>query len=151
VPFDLPLDVALTTGNGVVRRAVHLTRRAGTTDVSALGTVSEVRVDPDHHFLIRRHWGDTARFELVAPDAKSVELIGGFMSKPVAAVREGDVWRVTLPLTEGRYVYQWRVDGKNPTDEETLAAAQHLGSDPRARAGVMLVRATTRFPEADAR
>ena len=138
-PFDLPLDVELTTSSGVVRRPVHLTSRADTIDVTSLGGVTEARVDPDHHFLIRRHWGDTARFALQAPSAHSVELTGNFLAKPVPATRVGDVWVVELPLAEGRYVWLWRVDGAAPSDDVVLADARRP-TDPTARAGVVIVQ-----------
>jgi hypothetical protein len=144
-PFDLPLDVELTTGAGLVRRPVHLTSRADTIDVTGLGSVTEARVDPDHHFLIRRHWGDTARFALQAPTAHTVELTGNFLAKPIPATRVGDVWTVELPLTEGRYVWQWRVDGASPTDEMIIADSRRP-TDPTARVGVLIVRPVRRLP-----
>ncbi|HEV2752188.1 MAG TPA: M1 family aminopeptidase [Gemmatimonadales bacterium] len=148
--FDLPLEVELRTGTGPVRRAVHLTSRADTADLGELGPVSAVRVDPDHHFLLRRHWGERVRFTLRAPDAKTVELAGNVASKPIPATREGDVWAVTLPLTEGRYLWLWRVDGNPPSDDQVLAAAKTSG-DPAARAGVRIVQPIERLAAADAR
>ena len=148
VVFDLPLDLALTTASGTVKRTVHLTRRADTVSVAGAGAVTDVRVDPDHYFLLQRHYGETVRFELpvaAAPDAKVVELSGNVTAKPIAATRSGDVWVVELALTEGRYIWQWRVDGKLPTDEETLAAAAAGSPDPNARSGVRLVRAVQRI------
>jgi hypothetical protein len=150
-PFDLPLEVALTTSIGVVRRPVHLTTKSDTTDVSSLGVVTEARVDPDHHFLLRRHWGDTARFELRAPEAHVVELVGSFLAKPVAATRNGDIWTVELPLPEGRYVWLWRVDGSSPPDDVAVADAQRAAGDLGARAGVLTVRPVRHFPFADVR
>ena len=144
-PFDLPLEVALTTPAGVVRRSVHLTTAADTIDVAALGEVTEARVDPDHHFLVRRHWGDTARFALRAPDAKTVELTGNFLAKPVVATRIGDVWTVDLPLPEGRYLWLWRVDGKGPSDDVAISDALRPGN-LEARAGVLVVQPVRHFP-----
>ena len=137
--FDLPLDIDLVTDSGTVRRHVHLASRADTVDLGTTRPVTAVHVDPDHHFLLRRHWGELARFTLRAPNAQSVELAGNISVKPVAATREGDQWSVTLPLTEGRYLWMWRVDGKGPTDEEALAAVKN-SNDPSARAGVRTVR-----------
>jgi len=145
-PFDLPLDVELVTAKGVVRRPVHLTTSADTIDVSAVGAVSDVRVDPDHHFLLRRHWGDVAHFALQAPNAHTVELQGSFLAKPIPATRTvGDVWTVDLPLAEGRYVWLWRVDGAPPSDEVTMADSMRPG-DPTARAGVLVVKPVRRLP-----
>lgn len=144
-PFDLPIDVELTTSTGVVRRPVHLVSRADTIDASGLGTVTEARVDPDHHFLVRRHWGEVARFVLQAPNAHSVELTGNFVATPVAATRTGDVWAVELPLAEGRYVFLWRVDGAAPSDDVVLADAMRAPGDPTARAGVLVVKPVRRL------
>jgi 1,4-alpha-glucan branching enzyme len=116
-------------------------------DVQALGGVTEARVDPDHHFLLRRHWGDTARFALRAPNAKTVELTGNFLSTPVAATRTGDLWTVALPLPEGRYVWLWRVVGASPADDVALADARRPAGDLDARAGVIVVRPLQHFPE----
>ena len=148
--FDLPLDVELVTDSGTVRRSVHLTTRADTVELSGVGAVSAVHVDPDHHFLLRRHWGEVARFTLRAPDAKSVELAGSVASKPVAATRDGDLWTVTMPLTEGRYIWMWRVDGKGPSDEEALAAAK-TPNDPTSRVGVRVVKPVQRLADSDAK
>jgi hypothetical protein len=150
-PFDLPLDVELLTPTGAVRRAVHLTTRADTIDIGTLGAVTDARVDPDHHFLLRRHWGDTARFALRAPEAQRVELTGSFLARPLAATRTGDLWTVSLPLTEGRYVWLWRVDGANPSDVQTIADASRPNTDSTARAGVLIVKPVRRLSPADAR
>jgi len=148
--FDLPLDVELTTDSGAVRRSVHLTTRADTISIAELGKVSAVRVDPDHHFLLKRHWGEQVRFTLHAPQAKTVELAGNFMAKPIPATKEGDLWTVTMPMTEGRYIWLWRVDGKSPSDEAAIAAAKAPAS-PDALAGVRIVRPVQRLDAADVR
>jgi hypothetical protein len=148
--FDLPLHVALQTPTGEVRRAVHLVTRADTIDIGSVGTVTAVRVDPDHDFLMRRHWGELARFELVAPEAKTVALALS-TGAPAPATRDGDRWVVTLPLAEGRYVYLWNVDGKAPSDDATLAAMRSGGGDPAARAGVKVVHPLQRLEDTDAK
>lgn len=152
--FDLPLDLVLTTASGTtVRRAVHLTHRADTLRVADLGTVTDVRVDPDHYFLLQRHFGEVVRFELPAssvPDAKVVELTGNFVGKPVPATRSRDVWLVELPLSEGRYIWQWRVDGAVSNDEATMTAVRGP-SDPNARSGIRVVRGMVRLPESGGR
>ena len=148
-PFDLPLDVELYTSAGVVRRPVHLMGRADTIDISAVGSVSDARVDPDHHFLLRRHWGDSARFVLRAPAAKSVELTGNFLAAPLPATRDGDLWTVNVILPEGRYVYIWRVDGTTTPDELALRDAERMPGNVEARAGVLVVRPVRRLPDHD--
>ena len=115
--------------------------RADTVRIADVGAVTDARVDPDHYFLLRRHFGETVRFELpvsAVPDAKVVELTGNLAPKPVPATRAGDVWVVELPLTEGRYVWQWRVDGQVPGDQAMLAAAA-APPVPNARWGVKVV------------
>ena len=82
-----------------------------------------------------------------APDAKVVELTGNFSGKPVPATRTGEAWVVELPLTEGRYIWQWRVDGATPNDEATFAAVTGP-SDPNARSGVRWVRPVQRLTDA---
>lgn len=146
VVFDLPLDVELTVPSGAEHRvvqSVHLTTRADTLDVSALGSVSRARVDPDHKYLLRPHWGETVTFALVAPDAKKVELT--MSQAPIPATRVGDRWTVTRALPEGRYVYLWRVDGTPPSDDAALAAIKSGTADSTARAGVRTVRPLERL------
>ena len=149
--FELPLDVALETSPGTtVMRRVHLKRRADTLDIADVGAVTGVRVDPDHYYLLQRKYGEVVRFALpvaAAPDAKVVELAGNLAGRPLPATRQGDVWVVEIPLTEGRYIWQWRVDGTPPNDEATLAAVTGP-ADPNARAGVRWVRPLFRLTDA---
>jgi len=149
VLFELPVDLSLTTATGPVWRKVNLTRRADTLDVRDVGEVSDVRVDPDHYFLLQRHLGEVVRFELpvsAAPDAKVVELAGNLSGKPLPAMRSGDVWVVEVPLTEGRYIWQWRVDGVLPNDEAMFATTSAPPS-PNARSGIRVVRPVQRLTE----
>jgi hypothetical protein len=150
VLFELPLDLVLTTADGrAVQRRIDLRRRADTLDVGDLASVTDVRVDPDHYFLLQRHFGEVVRFELPAsavPDAKVVELAGNVFSKPIPATRSGDAWVVEIPLSEGRYIWQWRVDGALPNDESMFAAAAAPPSAD-ARSGVRVVRPVNRLAE----
>ena len=115
-PFDLPLEVELITASGgTSRRTVHLARRADTLHVGTRDPVTAVHVDPDRRLLLRRYWGETVRFELPVvqtTDAKTVALVGDFSLGAVPATRTGDNWVVTLPLSEGRYVWSWQIDGR---------------------------------------
>jgi hypothetical protein len=111
--FDLPkLDVELTTPSGKVRRTLHLQHRTDTIALRDVGAVSEIHVDPDHRFLMQRHWGEpVVRFELpvsVAPTATSMTLNGNFARSPIPATKNGDVWFVDLPMTEGTYTWLWQ-------------------------------------------
>lgn len=114
-PFDLPLDLGIVTTSGaVVRRTFHLARRADTVRFDGIASIAAVHVDPDHRLLLRRHWGERARFELPVADArgaKSVAVVGDFSLAAVPAAQDGDRWVVELPLSEGRYVWTWQLDG----------------------------------------
>ncbi|HEV2147868.1 MAG TPA: M1 family aminopeptidase [Longimicrobiaceae bacterium] len=109
--FTFPLEVELLARSGWVRRTVHLRQRSDTLDLGRLGPVSDIRVDPDHHLLMRRRRGQTVRYELPAPHAERVSLAGDFTSTPIPAVKEGDLWTVTIPLTDGRYYWRWVIEG----------------------------------------
>lgn len=115
-PFDLPLDIALTMADGgTMQRRVRLTSRADTVVLGRSDSVTAVRVDPKHHLLLQRHWGQNVRLELPVAQAAgdtSVAIVGDFTLDSVPATRDGDKWVVTLPLTEGRYVYSWQINGK---------------------------------------
>lgn len=115
-PFDLPLELGIVTTKGTtLRRSLHLTRRTDTLRVATTDSITAVHVDPDHRLLLRRHWGERARFELPvdqARGAKSVALVGDFSLTAVPATRDGDRWVVELPLSDGRYVWTWQLDGK---------------------------------------
>jgi hypothetical protein len=150
VVFELPLDVAFTTQTGVVTRNISLTHRADTVHIGDLGTVTDVRVDPEHVFLLQRPLGEIVRFVLpvaAAPNAKLVELTGNFAGRPMLANRVGDAWVVEVPLSEGRYIWQWRIDSTTPNDEATFAAVMGP-SDPNARAGVRWVKPVQRLTDA---
>lgn len=113
VTFDLPLDVMLTMSSGkTIERSVQMSAHSATLDVSDLGAVTAVRIDPNHEFLLQRHFGENVHFELRVPDAKSVALSGNFTLKPVPATKNGEVWSLDLPMSEGRYSWAWVVDGK---------------------------------------
>ncbi len=129
--FDLPLELALTTASTTVRRRLHLTHRADTLDVRDLAPLTGVRVDPGRQFLLRRHFGDIVRFALPAsraPGARTVELSGDFSPTPLTATRQGDVWAIELPMSEGRYLYAWRVDGvlKPPFTVRVVEAVKRI-------------------------
>ena len=78
-------------------------------------SVVAVHVDPKHHLLLQRHWGQHVRLELPVSQAAgdtSVAIVGDFTLDSVPATRDGDKWVVNLPLTEGRYVFSWQINGK---------------------------------------
>jgi hypothetical protein len=111
--FNLPLKLALTTASGkTVTRTIQLGNRSDALNIADLGSVTSVRIDPDHELLIQRHFGENIHFELRAPDAKNVALTGNFSVKPVPATHTGEVWALDVPFSEGRYSWAWQVDGK---------------------------------------
>jgi hypothetical protein len=111
--FDLPrLQIELTTPRAKVVREIHLRRRADTVAIGNVGPVSAIHVDPDHHFLLQRRWGELVRYELPVaklPGADNVQLAASFLRQGVTlpARREGELWVVEVPLSEGRYVHVW--------------------------------------------
>jgi hypothetical protein len=134
--LDLPkLELELTTPAGSIRKMIHLTHRADTLVLGDIGPVSEIHVDPDHHFLTRRHWGEQAvRFELPvakAPEAKAVMLNGNFLRAPISAAIEGNAWVVDLPMTEGRYTWIWQLPDSTGGRGRAGAAADSTLSGTR--------------------
>ena len=115
-PFDLPLDIALSLADGgTIHQKIRLATRADTVALGRSDSVVAVHVDPKHHLLLQRHWGQHVRLELPVSQAAgdtSVAIVGDFTLDSVPATRDGDKWVVNLPLTEGRYVYSWQINGK---------------------------------------
>lgn len=124
--FDLPrLEVELMTPQGASRKTLRLAHRADTVRIGAMGaSVTQLRVDPDHHFLLQRQWGEPlVRFELPAakaPEGAAVSLNGNFLRAPIPATKSGDSWVVEIPMTEGQYVWLWQL---GPSGAATSAAA----------------------------
>jgi 1,4-alpha-glucan branching enzyme len=57
------------------------------------------------------------KFVVVAPEASKVTLVGDFndwsdTKTPMVRVANSAVWTVTLPLTAGRHLYSYMVDGQ---------------------------------------
>jgi hypothetical protein len=139
---DLPVDLALTANSGAtVIRTIHITGRAQSLDVSSLGGVTSVKVDPEHKLLIQRLFGEVARFALRDADAKSVALAGNFALRPVTAARSADTWTLDIPLEEGRYSWAWVVDGK------PLAAELNGQAASGVRVVQPLTRLTSPYPK----
>lgn len=74
------------------------------------------------------------QFILVAPSASSVSLVGDFSDWDASRLKMERVsadgaWSITLPLTPGRYEYQFEVDGKlRVTDPTRPQASSEFGS-----------------------
>ncbi len=112
---DLPLHLTYETASGaVVERPIHITGKTTTLETDREGPIQQVRIDPDHQYLLRRHLGENVHFQLHAPSAKTVTLAGNFVLKPVPATRTGDNWTLDLPMTNGQYSWEWQIDGKKP-------------------------------------
>jgi hypothetical protein len=128
VIFDLPLELALVTTSGAtVERSIHLIGRTNTMEFGDVGTVRQVIIDPDNQFLLLRHFGEIVQFKLRAPSAKTVALGGNFTLKPIPAVRSGDIWTVELPMTAGRYSWEWRIDGKKAEPDSSYEGQSRTG------------------------
>ncbi len=73
-------------------------------------------------------------FIIIAPSATSMSLVGDFNDwdssrTPMTRVSDDGAWSVTLPLTPGRYEYQFEVDGKlRITDPTRPQASSDFGS-----------------------
>jgi hypothetical protein len=125
--FDLPrLEIELITASGPLRKTIHLMHRADTLVLEGVGAVTDTRVDPDHHFLIQRHWGEPrVIFEISASapalaGATGVSLSGNFLRAPIPATKRGDVWVLELPMTEGRYTWIWQPSGAPGAGSQTI-------------------------------
>jgi hypothetical protein len=77
----------------------------------------------------------TIRFEVAAPGAAQVALVGDFndwnpAATPLRAGRHDGVWSVTVPIAPGRHEYAFVVDGERwiPDPHAPRAAAADFGS-----------------------
>lgn len=64
------------------------------------------------------------QFILIAPGAKTVTLVGDFSDWDASRlqmeqVSDDGAWSITIPLTPGRYEYQFEVDGKQRVNDPT--------------------------------
>jgi len=64
------------------------------------------------------------QFIIIAPGASSVTLVGDFSDWDASRfqmeqVSEDGAWSITIPLTPGRYEYQFEVDGKQRVNDPT--------------------------------
>jgi 1,4-alpha-glucan branching enzyme len=126
------VQLGITTSSGAtVKKTIQLTGKTSTLDVASLGSIRDVRIDPDNELLLRRNRGETVTFTLHNSTAKAVALEGNFTIKPVAATQNGDVWTVTIPMTQGQYSWDWQIDGKK-------AEAAAPGGEPTS--GVQIVQ-----------
>lgn len=77
----------------------------------------------------------SVRFEVAAPGAAQVALVGDFnewnpAATPLRASRRNGVWSVTVPIAPGRHEYAFVVDGERwiPDPRAPRAAAADFGS-----------------------
>lgn len=78
--------------------------------------VAEVSRDPNA--------AQPQQFFIIAPDARSVSLVGDFTDWdptrfPMERVSEDGAWTITIPLPPGRYEYQFEVDGAQRVNDPT--------------------------------
>jgi hypothetical protein len=116
--FWLPrLDVELVLQDGRrVRRMVDVAEKETAVESGDATPVADVSVDPEHRYLLRRHRGETVRLALSAEEAAgaTVASLESDLSAEILDVpRAPDGgFAIELPVTEGRYVVVWRLDGK---------------------------------------
>lgn len=70
------------------------------------------------------------RFALVAPGAKSVSVVGDFngwnpRATPLVAGVDGTTWQIEMPLSAGRHVYAFVVDGDIIADPSAPRVDDH--------------------------
>jgi len=81
----------------------------------------------------RPHGTSEVRFDIVAPDARYVSLVGDFNDWDEEATplrpNDGDSWVVNVRLPAGHYTYAFLVDGNRwiPDDSEARAPASEFG------------------------
>ena len=109
-PATMGLLAAGLVGIGVLAGGLALNRDGRSVDQPRVGVAPQLPVS------------DTVvRFVLVAPQAEQVSLVGDFNSwdaskTPMVRAASNGVWTVTLPLSVGRHVYSFLVDGKWSVD-----------------------------------
>ncbi len=68
---------------------------------------------PELTWRVLENGQPTLVLELRSPDASRIECVGEFTRwDPVPMLRDGEVWRVTLPITPGVYHFGFFVDGE---------------------------------------
>ncbi|MEP6763498.1 MAG: isoamylase early set domain-containing protein [Gemmatimonadaceae bacterium] len=85
----------------------------------------------------------TIRFALVAPGASHVSIVGDFngwdpKATPMSFARDGNTWLVDMPLSVGRHLYAFVVDGDIVADP---SAARVVDDDFGVQNSVVLVGA----------
>jgi len=88
------------------------------------GVVSQVTQPPVSDTVVK--------FVVFAPSASKVSLVGDFNNwndakTPMVRTANSAVWTVTLPLTAGRHVYAYLVDGTWQTDPTAPVADDGFG------------------------
>lgn len=116
--FHLPrLELEIRTAAGTQTRTLDVLAREDTIELDA--APSSVRVDPARRYLLRRHWGEMARWELTHPEAREVSFWGSFAPSFIPATRAPDGrWTVEIPVSEGQYNWAWIVDGRRLQRED---------------------------------
>ncbi|HEY4218062.1 MAG TPA: isoamylase early set domain-containing protein [Gemmatimonadaceae bacterium] len=114
-PRSLHLSPASTTliAAGLVGIGVFVGTFAHNRDVRSSGGPSQMAVVPQSQLPVS---DSTVKFVFVAPQAGKVSVVGdfnGWDSTKTPMVREpnGGVWTVDLPLSAGRHLYSFVVDG----------------------------------------
>lgn len=104
--------IGLALAAGVAAVAVLVPHERTPSDGSRAPAIVPVEVLPASRDAAKQ----AVQFVLVAPDARSVSVVGSFNDWDTAATRlrpaGGGVWSISVPLGAGRYTYSFLVDGK---------------------------------------
>lgn len=114
---------------------VTANRRGDVDRAASASPATAPRVDPTRDTVVMQ-------FVLVAPEAKSVSVVGNFndwdtSAMPLARATSGGVWSISIPLTAGRHEYAFVVDGTRWVADPTAPRA--LGDDFGAPSSVVTV------------
>jgi hypothetical protein len=95
---------------------------------AALATWAVVRGDAPTQATAAASAGQTVRFVIAAPEARSVALVGSFndwdpAATPLQPAPSGGAWTVEVPLAPGRHEYAFVVDGVRWLADPTAPAA----------------------------
>ena len=137
-PYDLPLEIVLTTAFGHhaapnrppnTRRHLALRHRR---------LVVAVHVDPDDHLLLQRHWGEHVHLELPVSQAAgdtAVAIVGDFTLDS----RAGDAPRRRVggrsAAHRGAVRLSWQIDGKPRSVSRAETRAPMVTRPTTARSG----------------
>lgn len=104
----LAMIVGAAGAMAIVHASIPVSTGVGLADDAAIPVQRALTNGTDTRQIIR--------FVLVAPGAAKVSIVGDFNSwdpkaTPLKTARDGSTWLIDMPLTTGRHVYAFMVDG----------------------------------------